>query len=110
VALLLGVAPKAGLKDRFIVFNPVDAKPESREVNVLGDSLFTVVDSAAKSATGKWEMAHSDTVRAWRLGGATSNLTIWVDTEGRIVEAVSPNGLRLTRTAFELAFDKARTR
>lgn len=110
IALLLGETPKEGLKDRFIVFNPVDAKPEPREVNVLGDSLFTVVDSAAKSADGKWDEAHSDTVRAWRLGGETSGLTIWLDTEGRIVEVNAPNGLRLTRTAFELAFEKARTR
>jgi hypothetical protein len=110
VALLLGETTKAGLEDRFIVFNPVDAKPEWHEVRVVGDSLFAVVDSAAQSAAGKWEEAHSDTVRAWRLGGATSSLTIWVDAEGRIVEAAAPNGLRLTRTAFELAFETARTR
>jgi len=110
VALLLGERPRVGLKQRFIVFNPMEAKPEQHQVRVMADSLFTVVDSARPGAAGTWSAAHSDTVRAWRLGGDTGGLTVWVDAEGRVVEAAAPNGLLLSRTAYELAFDRARGR
>ena len=110
VALLAGEQPKTGLSQRFLVFNPTNAKPERREARVTSDSLFTVVDSADQISGGAWQAAHSDTVRAWQLGGNTSGLTIWVDVEGRIVQAGAPNGLLLMRTAFELAFEKGRRR
>lgn len=110
IAALLGEPPKAGRHERVIVFNPVTAKPETRDIRLMRDSLFTVVDSAGLTPGGLWEAAHSDTVRAWKLGGEVSGLTVWVDTEGRVVEAAAPNGLLLTRTAFELAFERERAR
>lgn len=108
VVLLLGEQPKVGLAGKFLVFDPTDATPKQQSIRVMADSLFTVVDSAGSEPGGGWNIAHSDTVRAWWLGGDTRGLTIWVDAEGRVVEATSPNGLILRRTAFELAFDKAR--
>ncbi len=110
VALILGEAPKAGRRERFFVFNPVEGKPEQREIEVSADSLFTVADSAARAPGGEWRIAHADTVRGWRLNGETSGLTVWVDAEGRAVEAVSAGGLLLRRTAYELAFDRQRGR
>lgn len=110
VALLLGERPKVGLKGRFFVFDPVAAKTEQHRVRVTADSLFTVVDSAGRSADGAWSAAHSDTVRGWRLGGDTRGLVVWVDAGGRVVEAATPNGLLLRRTAYELAFERARER
>jgi hypothetical protein len=70
--------------------------------------LFTVVDSAARNNAGEWEVAHRDTVRAWRIEGAPQSLTAWVDAEGRVVAARAGN-LSAVRTAFEIAFknDKA---
>lgn len=110
VALLVGDRPKVGRSQHFVVFNPMTAKPERREIRVAAESLFTVVDSAGRSPAGDWIAAHSDTVRAWRLDGETSGLSAWVDNEGRVVEASAPNGLLLRRTAFELAFDRAKPR
>lgn len=110
VALLVGEQPRTGLSQRFIVFNPTNAKPERREVRVTSDSLFTVVDSAARTSAGMWQAAHSDTVRGWKLGGNTSGLAVWVDVEGRVVQVGAPDGLLLTRTAFELAFERGAAR
>ncbi|MDQ6716722.1 MAG: hypothetical protein M3Z17_00070 [Gemmatimonadota bacterium] len=107
VALLAGDQPKVGRTERFVVFNPISAKPERREIRVAAESLFTVIDSAGQTRSGEWLAAHSDTVRAWRLEGDASGLRIWIDAEGRVVEAGAPNGLLLRRTAFELAFDRA---
>lgn len=108
VALMLGDEAKVGRGERFIVFNPVDKKPEAHDVRIGRDSLFSVVDSAERKPDSTWIVAHTDTVRAWRLGGDTNGLTAWVDRDGRIVEASAPNGLSLRRTAYELAFEKAR--
>ena len=112
VALILGEPPKAGRRERFFVFNPVEAKPEQREIGLRADSLFVVADSAERGTAEEWRVAHSDTVRGWRLDGNVSGLTVWVDTEGRVVEAGTASGLLLRRTAYELAFDgpRARTR
>lgn len=110
IAVLLGEPPRAGRHERIIVFNPLSAKPESRDIRLVRDSLFTVVDSAGLVPDGSWKAAHSDTVRAWKLGGDVSGLTVWVDAEGRVVEAAAPNGLFLRRTAFELAFERARAK
>jgi len=110
VALLLGASPKVGLENRYVIFDPVAARPERDRVRVTADSLFSVVDSAGRGAGGVWSAAHSDTVRGWRLGGDTHGLDVWVDAGGRIVQAAAQNGLLLRRTAYELAFERARTR
>ncbi len=109
LVVLLGETPKVGLSGRFFVYNPMNGIPEWTPVRVAADSLFTVVDSAAQTGPGMWSAAHSDTARAWRLEGERKNLVIWVDAQGRIVNA-SAGGLSLTRTAFELAFDRAKKR
>lgn len=108
VALMLGQAAKVGRGERFIVYNPVDRKPGAHSVRIGRDSLFTVVDSAERKAGSTWTIAHTDTVRAWQLMGDTDGVTAWVDRDGRIVEASAPNSLTLRRTAYELAFEKAR--
>ncbi len=108
VAFMLGEDAKVGRRERFVVFNPVNRKPEAHEFRIGRDSLFTVVDSASHSADSSWRAAHSDTVRAWLIGGETAGVTAWVDREGRIVEASTAAGLLLRRTAYELAFERAR--
>lgn len=80
-----------------------------------------VADSAdTDPVTGEWIVAGRDTVRAWRVevvspddsssggraregdGGRASEA--WVDEDGRYVETAIAGGLRMRRTAFELAF------
>lgn len=70
-------------------------------------------------ATGEWVVAGRDTVRAWRVelaapapprGNAGDRPSgprgsvAWVDEDGRYVETELAGGLRMQRTAFELAF------
>jgi hypothetical protein len=110
VAVILGDRANVGHKASFVVFNPMERKPERREVRVLAESLFTVVDSAERSSADQWKVAHSDTVRAWKLADPSGSLIVWVDADGRVVEGSNGNGLTLSRTAFELAFDRAKTR
>jgi hypothetical protein len=109
IALMLGDGAKTGHTADFVVFNPMDRKPERREVRVLAESLFTVVDSAEKSGPA-WVPAHSDTVRAWKVSDEADAVSAWIDAEGRIVEGSAGNAFVIKRTAFELAFDKPRKR
>jgi len=109
VALMLGEGARVGHTPSFVVLNPMHREPERREVRVAAESLFTVVDSADR-ARGSWAGAHSDTVRAWKLVAQPDGLSAWIDADGRVVEASTPNGLTLRRTAYELAFDRAKTR
>ena len=108
LALMLADDAKTGRSERFVVFNPVSRRPETHRVSIGRDSLFVVTDSASPGAGNTWSAAHSDTVRAWVMGGDTGGVTAWVDRDGRIVEASTANGLLLRRTAYELAFEKAR--
>ena len=110
VALMLGDDAKVGRGERFVVFNPMDRKPEAHDVRIGRDSLFTVVDSADRKPDSTWAVAHSDTVRAWRVDGDTNGISAWVDRDGRVVQASTPSGLLLQRTAYELAFERARRR
>jgi len=108
IPLILGDRPKLGRSERLAVFDPVSSSVASHDLEIVAESVFTVVDSAARSDSGVWYAAHSDTVRGWRVGGGTRGLIVWLDGEGRILEASAPNGVALRRTAYELAFDKAR--
>jgi len=82
-------------------------------MEVTGDSIFVVPDSAMLDATGqRWVPARWDTVRAWRveqdMGGVS--VAAWIDEMGRIVLANSPVGFTMARTAFEIAHENFRRR
>lgn len=87
------------------LFDPLSRVLKLVTIQVHEDSLFQVPDSAVLDRkTREWRSAWTDTVRARRLGGDGSSLTVWVDKDGRIVAASESGGLRMTRTAYELAF------
>ena len=108
IPLILGDRPKLGRSERLAVFDPVTSSVASHGLEIVAESLFTVVDSAARNESGVWYAAHSDTVRGWRVGGETRRLIVWLDGEGRILQASTPNSVALRRTAYELAFNKAK--
>lgn len=110
VAFMLGGDHKIGRAKTMSVFDPISRQVLRPELRIHAESLFTVVDSADMSAAGEWAVAHRDTVRAWRIGGAPGSLSAWVDAEGRVVMAQLVNGLSLTRTAFEIAYRTSKTR
>ena len=91
------------------VFDPTTRLVIRPELTIRAESLFAVVDSASRNASGEWDVAHRDTVRAWRIEGAPQGLTAWVDAEGRVV-AAQAGSLSATRTAFEIAFKNAKTK
>ncbi len=87
------------------VFDPLSRELKLSTIQVHEDSVFQVADSAGLDRmTKEWRVARTDTIRAWRLGGNGSALTVWVDREGRIVSASESGGITMVRTAYELAF------
>jgi len=110
VAFMLGGPREIGRTQTMSVFDPISRRVLRPELRIHAESLFTVVDSAARNASGDWIVAHQDTVRAWRLGGAPGSVSAWVDAEGRVVTAELINGLSLTRTAFEIAYRTSQKR
>jgi hypothetical protein len=64
-------------------------------------------DSAdTDSISGVWIAVRKDTVRAWRVrsGQGDAAREGWIDEDGRLVDGDIFGGLRVERTAFELAF------
>ena len=108
VAFMLSGPPKIGRAQTYSIFDPTTRAVIRPELRVGAESVFTVIDSAARDREGKWVVAHRDTVRAWRIDGAPHGVSAWVDDAGRIV-AARAGDLTATRTAFELAFKSSQT-
>lgn len=108
VTLLLD-DPRVGATSTLRTIDPATGAATMRETRVTAESLFVVVDSAVADSSGRWFAVHKDTVRAWRLQADSSPaLDVWIDAQGLVVEARRADGLRLRRTAFEIAFENWR--
>lgn len=108
----------AGTDDvrRLTLLDPVSGDLRDVELRTLEVAARVFADSAdTDSVTGEWIVAGRDSVEAWHLertdrpagdapGSRTARFDAWVDEDGRYVEADLAAGLRLHRTAFELAF------
>ena len=112
IVVALGDKPKIGRSYSMPVFDPATMNSAAAaKFTIMAESLFTLVDSARFDETnGDWVAALTDTVRAWRLeaSGAKDSPAEWIDAQGRVVQAVRPDGLMLKRTAYELAFENWR--
>jgi hypothetical protein len=106
---MLGGEHTIGRKQTLSVFDPTTRNIIRPELQIRAESLFTVIDSAARAPAGEWIEAHRDTVRAWKIEYAPRGLTVWVDAEGRVV-AAKAGSLSAMRTAFEIAFKNAKTK
>lgn len=99
-----------GEERRVFIADPVTGGIRDLTLRTLAVDTRSFPDSAdTDSLTGRWFVAGRDTVRAWRVsragaGGGTPAGDAWVDEDGRYVETELPGGLRMRRTAFELAF------
>jgi len=110
VVFMLSGSPHVGREDSVWIYNPVAGATQRGTLRIMAESLFTIVDSAAyDSAHTEWTPAHADTIRAWSIAPPTSGLVVWVDAQGRIVSASEAGGLKLVRTAYELAFENWHT-
>jgi len=97
--------PTAGTRLNVEVFDPLNMQLRVDRLTVAAESLFVVPDSAAFNATlRRWSVAHTDTVRAWRLDGTVEGLPVsrWIDGAGMVVRTVNPMGVVFDRSAFEI--------
>lgn len=98
---------EAGDRYRIRTFDPLQLGQRTQEVRVLERKVLTVPDSASRHPeTGAWVVARHDTVTAWRVAREMAGVELesWIDEDGRWVEVSTGAGLRLERTAFELAY------
>lgn len=89
------------------VFDPLAATTRSQEIRILEASSLAFPDSAdTDSISGAWISVREDTVQAWRVRSDHGDVVreAWIDEDGRLVDGEIFGGLRVERTAFELAF------
>jgi transglutaminase-like putative cysteine protease len=97
--------PRPGSKLNLEIYDPLDQELRTERMMIAAESVFSVPDSADYSETlRRWRIAHSDTVRAWRLDAVEHGLTVsrWVDASGQTVRVEHPLGAILERSAFEI--------
>jgi hypothetical protein len=106
LALALAARPRVGRTYKYSIYDPTTGTPEDIQVAIGAESLFVVPDSAMlDDAHHRWIVAHSDTVRGWRLDPVGPSLISgWIDERGRAIEMKPMGTYTLRRTAYELAF------
>jgi hypothetical protein len=107
--LRLAAAGQAAPGDRYgiVVFDPLAAAARVQDIEILEAASLAFPDSAdTDSISGAWISVREDTVEAWRVRSGRGDLEreTWIDEDGRLVDGVIFGGLRVERTAFELAF------
>jgi len=104
----------AGETRRLTLLDPVSGDLREIDLRTLEVGARVFADSAdTDPATGEWIVAGRDTVRAWRVTRSSPDDAgeadeMWIDEDGRYVEADLTGGLHMRRTAFELAFFRER--
>ncbi len=87
------------------LFDPSTLSDREVTVRVTGRDTIMVPDSVEQRPGGEWYGAGMDTVPVWRVeesyGGV--EVTSWLDEDGRLIQATSPLGFTLERTAYEIA-------
>ncbi len=111
--LVFGAEPEVGETYAIRLFDPLILRERDVDVTVIAESTLMVPDSAAfDSIQDMWVPARWDTLRAWRISQRMSGVSVdaWIDELGQVVEAESPVGFSMRRTAFEIAFENFRGR
>ncbi|MFQ5679860.1 MAG: hypothetical protein ACE5HP_10435 [Gemmatimonadota bacterium] len=109
-AVALRLAAEGSLRPgdrlRLPILDPLSLELRPVELRVIDEAIRTYPDSATTDDTGRWLPARTDTVRAWLVEQELRGVRLrsWVDEDGRLLEARTIAGLRLERTAFELAY------
>ena len=113
VRLAFGGALRPGRVYSVPVFDPLELTERTVRVTVAAESTLVLPDSAGFDSTVMaWTPAHFDTVRAFKLEERAAGLTtsVWIDAQGRLVRAMSPGGLTVERSAYEIAYENFRHR
>ena len=111
--LVFGAEPRVGETYVIRLFDPLLLKERDVDVMVLAESTMVVPDSAEYDETaGLWVAARWDTLQAWQISQNMGGLSVeaWIDELGQVIQATSPVGFSMERTAFEIAFENFRAR
>ncbi len=109
--LVFGGELQVGKTYTIRMFDPTVFTERDVALEVRAESTMIIPDSALKDpATGRWVVARTDTVHAWKVAEAYGGIITesWIDDRGSIVSSVSPIGFRMERTAFEMAVENWR--
>ncbi|MDH3289607.1 MAG: transglutaminase-like domain-containing protein [Gemmatimonadota bacterium] len=90
------------------LFDPLTLAERDVNITVTAESTFIVPDSAELSgAEPVWIAARWDTVHAWKVKQEMGGFSVeaWIDDVGQIVQATTPVGFAMERTAYEIAFE-----
>ena len=104
--IVFGSEPEVGNEYRIKMFDPLLLRERYLTVTVTAESTLLVPDSAAWDSTASlWVAARWDTLNAWHIVQDDGGLSVqsWIDELGQVVEATSPVGFTMRRTAFEIA-------
>jgi len=104
--IIFGSEPEIGAEYRLKIFDPLLLKERYVDVAVTAESTLLVPDSAAWDSTASlWVAARWDTLQAWQVAQTEAGISVqsWIDELGQVVEATSPVGFTMRRTAFEIA-------
>jgi transglutaminase-like putative cysteine protease len=111
LSLIFGGDLEVGKTYALRLFDPLQLGQRDVEVTVTAESTLFVPDSARfEPETNLWVVARWDTLRAWRVRQETRGVELeaWIDEMGQIVQATTPVGFSMERTAFEIAFENFR--
>lgn len=109
--LAFGGELRVGKRYTVRMFDPTLLEERDVVVQVTAESTFVVPDSAEfRPELARWVPARWDTVPTWQvrqqIGGM--ELEAWIDQLGQVIEARTPVGFTLRRTAYEIAFENFR--
>ncbi|UCD24110.1 MAG: lasso peptide biosynthesis protein [Gemmatimonadota bacterium] len=111
--VVFGSEPEVGQSYTIPLFDPLLLRERDMQLTITAESTLVVPDSASfDAATQLWVAARWDTLQAWRVSQNVSGISVdaWIDELGQVVEAESPVGFSMRRTAFEIASQNFRRR
>ncbi|MBI4501610.1 MAG: transglutaminase domain-containing protein, partial [Gemmatimonadetes bacterium] len=110
--VVLGGRPRVGSTYSLDMFDPLTLADRPVTLTITAESTLVVADSAdSDSLATHWFAVRWDTLHAWRVEQTSNGMTLeaWIDDQGRVVSATFP-GLRMERTAYEIAYENFRKR
>ncbi len=108
LSLAFGGELRVGQTYSVRLFDPLALAERTVDITVTAESTFVVPDSAElRGSESIWIAARWDTVHAWKVKQAMGGFSVdaWIDDMGQIVQATTPVGFTMERTAYEIAFE-----
>lgn len=90
------------------LLDPLLLTRRATTARVVAESTWVVPDSAdLLDGATQWTPATYVTLHAWQVNHALGALpySVWVDDLGQVVDATTPSGFHVERTAYEIAYE-----